>query len=197
MYQMFFDTISTLADLNEGERNALQQAFCQIQVPKKHVLCREGEVAREVFFINQGLLRLYYSNEGEDITAFLFQEGLFASCHESFLRQAPSLQTLETLEPTALLVIRKEDWDRLHEELPVLNVITRKIAEQRFVNMQQILSSFLLDSPEERYVRFEKSNRSLLQRVPQHYIASFLGMTPVSLSRIRKRLMDKRDLNKR
>jgi hypothetical protein len=70
-----------------------------------------------------------------------------------------------------------------------MNILTRKVAEQRFINAQRILSSFILDSPEDRYRKFEEQNKDLLQRVPQHIIASFLGITPVSLSRIRKRII--------
>ena len=81
--------------------------------------------------------------------------------------------------------------DELYEQVPKINILTRKIAEQRFINAQQILSSFLLDTPEERYLKFIEKNGDLLLRVPHHIIASFLGITPVSLSRIRKRVQEK------
>ncbi|HCR54650.1 MAG TPA: Crp/Fnr family transcriptional regulator, partial [Cytophagales bacterium] len=124
----------------------------------------------------------------EEITGFIFKEHLFASSYDSFLRKVPSLQTLETLEACELLVITYQKLEELYVTLPKINVLTRKVAEQRFINGQQILSSFLLESPEERYRRFEVQHKDLLQRVPQNMIASFLGITPVSLSRIRKRM---------
>lgn len=193
MYQLLQDTVKALVNLNEEEKAILEKAFSRRSVPKKFKLIEEGKVAKELFFINQGLIRLYYNKEGEEITGFIFQEGLFASCYDSFLRQAPSIQVLETLEDCDLLVIDKEGMDQLYEKLPVMHIIVRKIAEQRFINAQQILSSFILDSPEERYLKFEENHKDLLFRVPQHYIASFLGITPVSMSRIRKRLMNKKD----
>lgn len=169
----------------------LEEAFTFRQVPNKFKLAEEGKVAKELYFINKGLIRLYYSKNGEEITGFIFQEGLFAASLDSFLRHSPSIQSLETMEDCELLVITKEELEALYRRLPAMNTITRKIAEQRFINAQRILSSFILDSPEERYKKFEVAHKDLLLRVPLHYIASFLGITPVSLSRIRKRLQKK------
>ena len=111
-----------------------------------------------------------------------------ASSYESFLRQTRSTQNLETLEDCELLVLTFEKVEELYVKLPNFNVVTRKVAEQRFINGQMVLSSFLLDSPEDRYRKFEEAHGDLLLRVPHHIIASYLGITPVSLSRIRKRM---------
>jgi CRP-like cAMP-binding protein len=88
-----------------------------------------------------------------------------------------------------LLVINKTELEKLYEALPKMHILARKVAEQRFINAQLMLSSFILDTPEERYSKFEKQHGHLLLRVPHHIIASLLGITPVSLSRIRKRLI--------
>lgn len=191
MYRLLFDTIRKFIPLNKQEEAHLKDSFSFLQVPKKFKLAEEGKVAKEIYFINRGLLRLFYCKEGEEITGFIFREGLFASSYDSFLREVPSIQTLETLEDADLLVISKNDLEVLYQKMPSMNILTRKVAEQRFVNAQLILSSFILDNPEERYRKFANENKDLLTRVPQHYIASFLGITPVSLSRIRKRLMTK------
>lgn len=81
-----------------------------------------------------------------------------------------------------------DDLNTLYKKVPRMETLARKIAEQRFINAQLILSSYILDSPEERWKKFEATNGDLLLRVSHHMIASFLGITPVSLSRIRKRL---------
>lgn len=189
MFEQFFAFASNLVQFTNQEKQLIQNAFTFRQVPKKFRLTEEGKIAREVYFINKGLLRLYYTKEGEDITAFIFKENLFASCYDSFLRKVPSIQTLETLEDADLLVISYDEMQKLYALVPAMNVLTRKIAEQRFINAQMILSSYILDSPEERYRKFEAAHGDLLLRVPHYMIASFLGITPVSLSRIRKRLM--------
>lgn len=191
MYSLLFNTIGKFIPLNAQEKETLMDFFSFRQVPKRFKLAEEGKVAKEIYFINKGLLRLFYSKEGEEITGYIFREGLFASSYDSFLREVSSIQTLECLEDSELLVISKTDLDTLYQRMPAMNILTRKVAEQRFINAQLILSSFILDSPEERYRKFAKDNSDLLNRVPQHYIASFLGITPVSLSRIRKRLMTK------
>ncbi|MFC4871790.1 Crp/Fnr family transcriptional regulator [Negadavirga shengliensis] len=191
MFELLHQTIMPHVSLSQGERKILEEAFVFRQVPKKFKLAEEGKVAKELYFINKGLLRLFYSKEGDEITAFIFQEGLFAASYDSFLSENPSIQSLETLEDCELLVVAKEEMEELYRRLPAMNTITRKIAEQRFINAQRLLSSFILETPEERYRKFETDHKDLLQRVPQHYIASFLGITPVSLSRIRKRLQKK------
>jgi CRP-like cAMP-binding protein len=159
-------------------------------VPKKFKLAEEGKIAKELYFINKGLVRLYYTKDGEEITGYIFKEFLFASSYESFLRQLPSIQTLETLEDCELLVVDYKSLEQLYEALPKMHIVARKVAEQRFINAQMILSSFILDSPKERYQKFEKEHGDLLLRIPHHIIASYLGISAVSMSRIRKRLME-------
>lgn len=190
MYAAIFHLMQQFIPLSDRDRNEIESAFSFRQVPRKFVLVRDGEIAKELYFINKGLMRLYYNKEGEHITAFIFREHLFASSYESFLQQTPSIQLLETIEDCELLSITRERMDRLYERVPAINILTRKIAEQRFINSQMILASFLLDTPETRYRKFAERNRDLFLRVPHHMIASYLGITPVSLSRIRKRLLE-------
>jgi CRP-like cAMP-binding protein len=187
MFEHFFQFIDRIVPFTEKEKSRLESAFSFRQVPKKFKLSEEGKVARELYFIVKGLLRLYYTKDGVQITGFIFREHLFASCYDSFLRQVPSIQTLETIEDSELLVIRYDELQQLYRELPKMQILGRMVAEQRFVNGQMVLASFILDSPEERYRKFEAAHGDLLLRVPHHIIASYLGMTPVSMSRIRKR----------
>ncbi|GAB3333252.1 Crp/Fnr family transcriptional regulator [Larkinella ripae] len=184
--------LDKLVPLNEPEWNRFQDSFSARIVPAKTKLTAEGQVATELFYLQSGLMRLLYTRpNGDQITSFLFSEGMFASCHESFLAQQPSLQTLETLEPCLVLVISKEALDRLYQEVPSTHVIMRRVVEQRFINAQRLFASYLLDSPQERYRKFADEHPELLQRVPQYILASFLGITPVSLSRIRKRMSER------
>lgn len=190
MFEQFYQQAEKVVSFSGKEKQQIENAFTFRQVPKKFKLAEEGKIAREIYFINKGLIRLYYTKDGEEITGFIFRENLFASSYESFLRQSPGIQTLETLEDCDLLVITKKELDHLYATLPKMHILVRKVAEQRFINAQMILSSFIMDSPEERYRKFAAQNGDLLLRVPHHMIASYLGITPVSLSRIRKRLMD-------
>lgn len=188
MFAALFNYCAQLVSFTREEKQIIESYFSVRQLPKKFTLIKTGKIARELYFINKGLLRLYYTKETEDITAFIFREHLFASSYDSFLRQAPSIQGLDTLEDSELLVITFDDLNTLYKKVPRMETLARKIAEQRFINAQLILSSYILDSPEERWKKFEATNGDLLLRVSHHMIASFLGITPVSLSRIRKRL---------
>lgn len=191
MFEKLFNSVNVFVNFTPNEKRIFQNAFTYRELPKNFTLISEGQIADELYFINKGLLRLYYNNEGDYITGYIFREHLFAGSYESFLRSSPSTQYLQTLEESELLVLSKEKLDFLYGTIPKVNILTRKIAEQRFINAQQILSSFILDSPEERYKKFERENGDLFLRVPHHIIASYLGITPVSLSRIRKRLIKK------
>lgn len=189
MFEGFHQYINSIIPFTDKEMALVENACTFRQVPRKFMLAEEGKIAREMYFIVKGLLRLYYNKDGQDITGYIFKEHLFAGSYDSFLRQVPGIQFLETLEESDLLVITREALYELYNTVPKFQVLGRMVAEQRFVNAQMILSSFILDSPEERYRKFEATSGDLLLRVPHHIIASFLGITPVSMSRIRKRMM--------
>lgn len=176
-----------MVHLNEQEWERFKSAFSSRKVNKKTLLVKSGQICNEIYFVNKGLLRLFYDKEDLEITAFIFKEGLFATSYDSFLKQSPGIQNLEAIEDSELLVISFDELNKLYEEIPAMHIFTRKMAEQRFINAQNILSSFILDSPETRYYKFEKEHPDLLLRVPHHLIASFLGITAVSMSRIRAR----------
>lgn len=186
-FELLQQVCGSLVRLNDQEWERFKTAFSSRKVNKKTLLVKSGQICKEIYFINKGLLRLFYDKEDLEITAFIFKEGLFATSYDSFLKQSPGIQNLEAIEDSELLVISFDELNKLYEEIPAMHIFTRKMAEQRFINAQNILSSFILDSPETRYYKFEKEHPDLLLRVPHHLIASFLGITPVSMSRIRAR----------
>ncbi len=186
-FELLQQVSGSLVRLNDQEWERFKTAFSSRKVNKKTLLVKSGQICKEIYFINKGLLRLFYDKEDLEITAFIFKEGLFATSYDSFLKQSPGIQNLEAIDDSELLVISFDELNKLYEEIPAMHIFTRKMAEQRFINAQNILSSFILDSPETRYYKFEKEHPDLLLRVPHHLIASFLGITPVSMSRIRAR----------
>lgn len=190
MYEKLLEQVSHFIELDKNERKVFESAFSFKSVPKNFTLVSQGEISNELYFINKGLLRLFYNNDGDYITGYIFRENHFAGSYASFLERTESDQILETVEDSELLVLEKEYLEELYERIPKINILTRKIAEQRFINSQRILSSFLIDTPEERYRKFLKEDSDLLLRVPHHIVASYLGITPVSLSRIRKRVSE-------
>lgn len=137
--------------------------------------------------IGAGLVRYYINADGEERTYFFNREGDFVCDYESFLPQSPSQKNIQALEDTLLYLINHHDLQRLYKELKEGERLGRLGIEQVFVNIIQQLSSMYNDSPETRYQRFLEAFADISQRVPQYYIASYVGIKPQSLSRIRKR----------
>lgn len=195
-HQKLREVFESITPLHEDEWNHIKNRFKLKNIPAKTFLTTIGGIENEAYFIIQGIVRLFCHNpKKEEVTIFLFKENFFASSYHSFITQTPSTQALETLEDTTLLSIHKKSLDELYHLVPKMNLITRIIAEQRFINSQKIFTSQIMYTPEERYLQFEKDHGDLLLRVPHHIIASFLGITPVSMSRIRKRLTIKRAIS--
>ena len=161
--------------------------FKEIKVPAKTMLLREGEISRNLYFIVKGCLRLWFNNKGKDVTFQFFFENQAVSSIESFMNETPNLFNLQAIEPSELFLLSKKNFDLLFKELPQLKDGFNKIILQRMENYANLFLTRIKDSPRQRYKDLIKNYPHILQRVPQHYIASYLGITPVSLSRIRNK----------
>jgi CRP-like cAMP-binding protein len=160
--------------------------------PARTTLLREGEVARHMYFVKKGCLRLWFNKDGKDITVQFFVEGQSVSSLESFLAGTQSLFSIETLEPTSVAIIRRDGWDQLFELDPTLKDGLLEVIIRRMEEYVLLFLSRIKDSPRERYEALVRERPDIIQRVPQHYVASYLGITPVSLSRIRSRISKRR-----
>lgn len=170
--------------------------FVTLLTPRKltrhQPFLRAGEVCREIAFINQGCLRYYYLKDGDEFNGQFFFEGAWVGEYQSFLTGQPSVQYFDALENTELLVMQHGDLQKLYDELPKFERFGRKIAENVVIGSQRRTASLLFDSPEERYLKLMAERPKVVERIPLHHIASYLGIKPESLSRIRKRLADHR-----
>jgi CRP-like cAMP-binding protein len=129
--------------------------------------------------------------EGEELSTYFFTENMFAGTYDSFISRKPTQIAMEALEDTEVISLSYKSLEKLYEVFPKMNEFIRKSIEERFVKLHDLFTSYLLSSPEERYLNLIKERPDLLKRIPQHQIASFLGITPVSLSRIRNRVAKK------
>ena len=163
------------------------QFFKRQEVPAKTVLLREGRISRMMFFIEKGCLRTWINNDGKEITTQFFFEGDTVSCIESFRTNRPALYSIESLEPCILMTISQKDFQEIILNSPNLRKDLEEHLFKRLLHAQLLFYSYLKNSPEERYHELIKRYPHIVQRVPQHYIASYLGITSVSLSRIRNR----------
>lgn len=166
----------------------LAHLFRRRTVKPGTVLLKEGQVACNMFLIEEGCLRTAYDHQGRDITCQFFFEGEGVSSFESFQFGTPSLFRIEAVERSVLRVVSRPDLDRLMRELPGLRQAANEHLLRRTAYYMRQLLSFLRDTPAERYALLLKERPQVVQRVPQYLIASYLGITPVSLSRIRGRL---------
>ncbi len=191
MTEQFFTYTGKFVNFTQADKELLASALTFRQVKTKTELVSYNKRTDELFFLLKGCHRKYYVKDGEQITIYITAENSFIGAFDSFITGTPSEETIETLEPTELLVLKRKDLTRLYKEIPLMNEFVRKILEQTLIQFQQALTSFILDSPEERYTKLLSQNPEILQRVPQHMLATYLGITATSLSRIRKRILEK------
>ncbi len=185
------NSIKQITGLTESELGIVLSRFDKKDIKKKSIILKADSIAKEVYIILKGCMRLYYEKEGVDISAYFFTENMFAGAYDSFIAQKPSRHFIETLEDCEVLAISYKAFQELFVAFPKMNEFVRKIIDQRFVSLHELFTSYILDSPEERYLHLLKERPDLLNRIPQHQIATFLGITPVSLSRIRNRVTRK------
>jgi CRP-like cAMP-binding protein len=166
-----------------------KECFKEIEVPAKTVLLKEGEISKKMFFIKKGCLRMAFTHKGRDITFQFFFENQFVSSIESFRSKQPSQFSIESLEPSIIYVISRADFEKVINEVPELKEIMLEILHMRIAHYAKLFLSFIRDTPCQRYIELLKNQPHIVQRIPQHYIASYLGITSVSLSRIRNKIL--------
>lgn len=179
---MFNGLINKLRKDKEWDK--YRNYFKEINVPARTLLLKEGETSKNIFFVKKGCLRSYIINEDRDVTCQFFFENRAVS---SFLGRKPSLFNLESVEPSSLITISIKDFNKLLQKLPDLKDEFLQIVLQRMEDYYLLFLSRIKDTPQKRYHDLIKNSPKILERIPQHYIASYLGITPVSLSRIRNR----------
>ena len=170
-----------------NELKEFNHFFKEQEIPAKTILLHEGQISKTMFFIEKGCLRTWINNDGKEITTQFFFEGDGVSSIESFRTNQPSLYSIESLEPCILKTLSQKDFQIILESSPELRKKLEDHLFRRLFQSQQLLYSFLKNKPKKRYDELIKQHPLIIQRVPQHYIASYLGITPVSLSRIRNR----------
>ncbi|QQS29967.1 MAG: Crp/Fnr family transcriptional regulator [Sphingobacteriales bacterium] len=163
--------------------------FKFVQLQPGELFLEEGAVRKSVGYIRKGMIRAYIINEkGEDITFLLLNENRFVASHDVILLNRPSRYFYEAIEPTEILQMDFHLMQTIIQRNPKLEESRKEFLHQMLCDSLTHLESFVLYSPEERYIKFVESNPDIINRVPGKYIAHVLGITPVSLSRIRKRI---------
>jgi CRP/FNR family transcriptional regulator, anaerobic regulatory protein len=191
MYEQIIKRISHLVNLNDSEIASFTNKLLEKKYDKKELILHEGQICKYVYFIRSGCLRYYYNVEGEEKTAQFFFENGWYTDYGSFLTSKPTQQNIETLEKTELLLISADDLQQLYIDIPKFEKFGRIMAENAFLGIRNRNEMLTNQNAEERYLTLVKERPKVFERIPQHYIASYLGIKPPSLSRIRTKLARK------
>ena len=192
MYPSLRNNIENFIKLNDADWNLLVPHL-KIRKLKKHELFSEvGKAANEVGFVLEGMLRHYYIKNGEEKTTYFYFENHFVSSYISCITKQPSQLSIEALSECELIVFPYNVIQKLFEKNMAWQKFGRLIAEYLAIGLEERMVGLLMLSPEERYLELIKGNKKkIIERIPQHYIANYLGITPVSMSRIRNRVVNK------
>jgi CRP/FNR family transcriptional regulator, anaerobic regulatory protein len=187
MYERLINTISNLTGLQNGDISIIKSVFKPRSVKKGSILVDKGNYANIAFFINSGHLRYYKVIEtGEEQTIHLLSPGQFAAAFCGFVTNTKSEETLHAITDSELLLITKNDLEELYGIDIKWQIFGRKLMETLLVEKEKRIIDQLSLTAQERYTKLLEINPSLIQNVPIQYIASYIGIQPESLSRIRK-----------
>lgn len=171
------------------------RSFQRMEVSAKTTLLKEDEVSLNAYFIEKGIVRAWYNNDGKDVTFQFFMENTMFSSLESFRKGLPSMVSFETIEPCVLWQIDKASLDSILEEIYEIPELRSKFMDsvfERVFDYMKHFFSFIKNTPQQRYINLSQQKPEIIKRVPQHYIASYLGITTVHLSRIKSKILKDR-----
>jgi CRP-like cAMP-binding protein len=178
--------------ISNAEWAVVEKYLVRMEFKKETILLQEGKVCRHLYFLESGLLRFFILKNGNDITKYFTDVPYCFTSIKSFEAQKPATESIETLEDTVLWAMTFDSVQSLQTLLPVWNIFSRKLVQEVQTYIDEILEELQTETAENRYKKMLFDNDPLLQRVPLKHIASYLGIAPQSLSRIRKSAMPKR-----
>jgi CRP-like cAMP-binding protein len=193
MKTRFVNYFSRISPLSEEESQAISESIRIEHYKKGTVLLREGQASVETYFVLEGCIREYMEIDGDEKTTNFFTEDQWVISLNNFNPQDTSQHNLICIEDCILAIGNEKEAQEMFKKFPRFETISRVVMEGYFAEQKKLLTSFLTDSPEQRYKRLLESRSDLFQRVPQYQLASYIGVKPESLSRIRKRITEKKD----
>lgn len=183
---------SRISPLTSEEMEAIKSSSVIKEYRKGAELLRIGQLSRSTYFVLKGLVRQYHLSEGKEKTTAFFVEDDWVISLTDVENPQPSPYSWVCEEDCTVLVGDDTSANALFAKFPRLESIARRVLETTFLDYQRKVAAYFTETPEQRYLRLQESNSSLLQRIPQYQLASYIGVKPESLSRIRKRLADKK-----
>jgi CRP-like cAMP-binding protein len=184
--------INQFTPLNDADWSLFEPCLEPRLIKKNEFFIREGDMGRELGYVISGSMRHFYTYNGEEKTTYFYFENTLVGPYFSCITLKPSQLSIQALSDTQMLVFPYTVLKKLFEQNLAWAKFGMALAQYLSLGLEERMVGLLMLSPEERYVQLLGSNRKkILERIPQHYVANYLGITPVSLSRIRSRLMEK------
>ena len=190
MEKILFDFISKYISLTDDEKNVLLSLNLFHSLKKGTVLLKEGQKSKDSYFVLEGCIRSYYFVEGEERTT-AFHTEMEALTPPCVLSKTPSEYYISCTEDTIVIISNSDMEEEVNSKFPKFAVMCRMFSAELLAKQRIDFDEFKTSSPEQRYLNLIQKRPDLLQRVPQHQLASYLGITPQSLSRLRSRLVKK------
>ncbi len=190
MKNILFDFISRYITLTEEEKNALVSLDLFRTVKKGTILLEEGQKSKESYFVLKGCIRTYYVLDSEEKTTAFYTE-MEALTPPCVINKTPSDYYVSCIEDSILLVSNSDMEVEINSKFPKFDIMCRMLSEELLAKQRIDFDAFKTSSPEQRYLNLLQKRPDLIQRVPQHQLASYLGIKPQSLSRLRARIVEK------
>lgn len=187
---LIMDIIKTLLDkykvqFSQESMMKFESILVKKEYHKDEMVLQEGTISRYLYIVEKGMVRQFYYKDGRDITEHFSCEGNIATCIESLFLQQPTRLLIEALEPSTLFLLDYDKWKKLCDDFPEINELYRAVMEYKLVVSQQKADSWRFENSRERYDRFCRELPSVSRRASVAHIASYLLMSPETLSRVR------------
>ena len=171
--------------MTHEELDLLESILLPIKFAKNDMILREGETCTNIYWVVKGLVRQYYYKNGKELTEYMATENNIVMCIESLFREQPSQLQIKALEPSILIALPKADLEAVAMKSVNIQILYRKILEESLIVSQHRADMLRFESAQDRYQKLVKNQPQLVLRAPLVYIASYLQMTPETLSRVR------------
>lgn len=171
--------------MTHEELDLLESILVPLKFAKNEMILREGETCTNIYWVVKGLVRQYYYKNGKELTEYMASENTIVMCIESLFREQPTHLQIKALEPTIMIALPKAELEAVAMKSVNIQILFRKILEESLILSQHHADMLRFESAQDRYAKLVKNQPQLVLRAPLVYIASYLQMTPETLSRVR------------
>jgi CRP-like cAMP-binding protein len=190
MFEVLFSKIEEKIKLSDSEKDICKSLFSPKKLRRRQYILQQDDICKNLIFVEKGILRSYsVDTKGNEHILQFAPEGWWISDIFSFLTGEAAVYNIEAIEDSELLLISNSSLDELYERVPKFERYFRLLSQANMVATHRRLTASLSDSADEKYIRLLYAYPNIVARVPQHMIASYLGITPETLSRVRKRIV--------